>query len=116
MAAPASWDPYFTERMNLAQLYHYATLHFDHHRRRLTLTDDSVLPRRVSSGRHEGPHGLATVREPSYRTDLPSSQYQRHVSGGDRHQSTHCQVPVRGAYRSRAVGGESGLQVFGDCR
>lgn len=43
MRFPARWDPYFAERMNLADVYHYATLHFDHHRRQLTIdhtTDD----------------------------------------------------------------------------
>ena len=37
MAFPTRWDPYFTEHMSLADVYHYATLHFDHHRRQLTL-------------------------------------------------------------------------------
>jgi DinB superfamily len=39
MAFPVRWDPYFTNRMSLADVYHYATLHFDHHRRQLTLPD-----------------------------------------------------------------------------
>ena len=37
MCFPVRWDPYFAERMTLADVYHYATLHFDHHRRQLTL-------------------------------------------------------------------------------
>lgn len=37
MAFPTRWDPYFAERMSLADLYRYPTLHFDHHRRQLTL-------------------------------------------------------------------------------
>ncbi len=37
MSFPVRWDPYFTERMTLADVYHYATLHFEHHRRQLTL-------------------------------------------------------------------------------
>jgi hypothetical protein len=37
MAFPTSWDPYFAERMSLADVYHYATVHFDHHSRQLTL-------------------------------------------------------------------------------
>jgi hypothetical protein len=37
MAFPTSWDPYFAKRMSLADVYHYATVHFDHHRRQLTL-------------------------------------------------------------------------------
>jgi hypothetical protein len=40
MAFPARWDPYFAQRMSLADLYHYATLHFDHHRRQLALPDE----------------------------------------------------------------------------
>jgi hypothetical protein len=39
MAFPTRWDPYFAERMTLADVYHYATQHFDHHRRQLTLSD-----------------------------------------------------------------------------
>lgn len=38
MAFPFRWDPYFTERMSLHDVYHYATQHFDHHRRQLTIT------------------------------------------------------------------------------
>ena len=37
MAFPTRWDPHFAERMSLADVYHYPTLHFDHHRRQLTL-------------------------------------------------------------------------------
>ena len=39
MAFPTRWDPYFAARMSLADVYRYATLHFDHHRRQLTLGD-----------------------------------------------------------------------------
>jgi hypothetical protein len=39
MAFPTRWDPYFNDRMDLADVYRYATLHFDHHRRQLTLGD-----------------------------------------------------------------------------
>jgi DinB superfamily len=39
MAFPTRWDPYFKPRMSLADVYHYATLHFEHHRRQLTLTN-----------------------------------------------------------------------------
>ncbi len=37
MAFPTRWDPYFAERMTLADLYRYPALHFEHHRRQLTL-------------------------------------------------------------------------------
>ena len=40
MSFPVRWDPYFAQRMSLADLYHYATLHFDHHRRQLALADE----------------------------------------------------------------------------
>jgi hypothetical protein len=39
MTFPVRWDPYSTDRMSLADVYHYAPLHFDHHRRQLTLLD-----------------------------------------------------------------------------
>jgi DinB superfamily len=42
MRFPPRWDPYFAERMSLAEVYHYATVHFDHHRRQLTLGDESA--------------------------------------------------------------------------
>ena len=31
------WDPYFRPRMNVQDVYHYGTEHYDHHRRQLTL-------------------------------------------------------------------------------
>jgi hypothetical protein len=37
MPFPTSWDPYFTEYMTLADVYRYPSLHFEHHRRQLTL-------------------------------------------------------------------------------
>jgi hypothetical protein len=37
MAFPSRWDPYFAARMTLLDVYHYPTLHFDHHARQLTL-------------------------------------------------------------------------------
>ncbi|MFD9130618.1 DinB family protein [Kitasatospora sp. NPDC059571] len=41
MHFPVRWDPFFQDRMTLADLYRYPALHFDFHRRQLTLTDDS---------------------------------------------------------------------------
>lgn len=38
MHFPVAWDPYFTERMTLRDVYHYPTQHYDHHRRQLTLS------------------------------------------------------------------------------
>ena len=38
MPFPTSWDPYFTRYMTLAEVYRYPTLHFEHHRRQLTLS------------------------------------------------------------------------------
>ena len=37
MPFPTSWDPYFTDFMTLAEVYRYPSLHFEHHRRQLTL-------------------------------------------------------------------------------
>jgi hypothetical protein len=39
MPFPTSWDPYFTSSMTLAELYRYPSLHFEHHRRQLSLRD-----------------------------------------------------------------------------
>ena len=36
MHFPVDWDPYFADRMTLADVYHYGTQHFDHHARQLT--------------------------------------------------------------------------------
>jgi hypothetical protein len=37
MHFPVGWDPYFNDYMTLREVYHYATQHYDHHRRQLTL-------------------------------------------------------------------------------
>jgi hypothetical protein len=37
MRFPTSWDPYFQRRMTVAAVYAYPVLHYDHHRRQLTL-------------------------------------------------------------------------------
>jgi hypothetical protein len=37
MHYPSRWDPFFTDRMTLADVYHFATQHFEFHRRQLTL-------------------------------------------------------------------------------
>jgi hypothetical protein len=37
MHFPVGWDPFFSDRMSLLEVYHYATQHFDFHRRQLTL-------------------------------------------------------------------------------
>jgi len=37
MHFPTGWDPYFRDWMTLADVYHYATQHYRHHRRQLTL-------------------------------------------------------------------------------
>ena len=37
MRFPPSWDPYFQPRMTLAAVYAYPVLHYEHHRRQLTL-------------------------------------------------------------------------------
>jgi hypothetical protein len=36
MHFPVGWDPYFKDVMTVADVYHYPTLHYDHHRRQLT--------------------------------------------------------------------------------
>jgi len=37
MHCPTHWDPYFRDYMTLADMYRYPGLHYDHHRRQLTL-------------------------------------------------------------------------------
>jgi hypothetical protein len=37
MAFPTRWDPFFKDRMTVADLYRYPTQHFDFHERQLTL-------------------------------------------------------------------------------
>jgi hypothetical protein len=39
MRFPSRWDPYFKDTMTLAEVYQYATEHFDHHQRQLTLRE-----------------------------------------------------------------------------
>jgi DinB superfamily len=36
MHFPVGWDPYFKDTMSVADVYHYPTLHYEHHRRQLT--------------------------------------------------------------------------------
>ena len=38
MHFPVGWDPFFTDRLTLLEVYHYGTQHFDFHRNQLTLT------------------------------------------------------------------------------
>jgi DinB superfamily len=37
MPFPTRWDPFFTDRMTVADLYHYATKHFDFHQQQLAM-------------------------------------------------------------------------------
>ncbi len=37
MHFPVGWDPFFSERMSLLDVYHYGTQHFEFHQRQLTL-------------------------------------------------------------------------------
>jgi hypothetical protein len=37
MHFPVGWDPFFRDTMTLAEVYHYATQHYDFHRAQLTL-------------------------------------------------------------------------------
>jgi hypothetical protein len=37
MHFPLRWDPFFRDRITLAEVYHYGTEHFDFHREQLTL-------------------------------------------------------------------------------
>ena len=37
MHFPPDWDPYFDPTMTVLDVYHYGTLHFEHHQRQLTL-------------------------------------------------------------------------------
>lgn len=37
MHFPVGWDPYFRDVMTVGAVYHYATQHFEHHRRQLSL-------------------------------------------------------------------------------
>jgi hypothetical protein len=38
MHMPVHWDPYFRDWMSLAEIYHYGTQHYDHHRQQLTIS------------------------------------------------------------------------------
>jgi len=40
MHYPTRWDPFFRDRMTLAEVYRFPTRHFDFHRRQLTLRTD----------------------------------------------------------------------------
>lgn len=38
MPFPRRWDPFFTDWMTVAQVFHYATQHYEFHRRQLSFT------------------------------------------------------------------------------
>jgi hypothetical protein len=44
MHFPVGWDPYFTDYMTVKAVYHYATQHYDHHRRQLSLASIAAEP------------------------------------------------------------------------
>ena len=44
MHFPVGWDPYFTDYMTVKEVHHYATQHYDHHRRQLTLASTAAAP------------------------------------------------------------------------
>jgi DinB superfamily len=44
MRYPTTWDPYFTSYMTLAELYHYPTRHYRHHRQQLTVPKGGGAP------------------------------------------------------------------------
>jgi hypothetical protein len=39
MHFPLGWDPYFRDYMTIQDVLHYATQHYQHHRRQLTLNN-----------------------------------------------------------------------------
>lgn len=39
MHLPVDWDPYFRDFMTIQDVYHFATQHYRHHRRQLTLAN-----------------------------------------------------------------------------
>lgn len=49
MHFPVGWDPFFRDTMTLAEVYHYATQHYQYHRAQLTLN--------AKSGNDPGPVG-----------------------------------------------------------
>jgi DinB superfamily len=50
MHFPTGWDPYFRDYMTLSDVYHYATQHYDHHRRQLTLPNADKLSQEGLAG------------------------------------------------------------------
>jgi hypothetical protein len=45
MHFPVGCDPFFNDYMTLRDVYHYATQHYDHHRRQLTLAGTTTAER-----------------------------------------------------------------------
>lgn len=43
MHFPVGWDPYFRDFMTLGDVYHYATQHYRHHRKQLTLSNAAPI-------------------------------------------------------------------------
>ena len=64
MHFPTAWDPYFKPTMSVLDVYHFATEHFDHHRRQLTLRT-----RAMRDGR--------CARETAPSSDCPKCPFSR---------------------------------------
>ena len=55
MHFPTGWDPYFTDVMSVADVYDYATRHYDHHRRQLTTLRARSITEPAAPAAHLGP-------------------------------------------------------------
>jgi putative intracellular protease/amidase len=65
MHFPVGWDPYFKDTMTLADVYHYGTQHFDHHRAQLTIGRDVPAGTGVAKrNRRRGPHAMTRPSPP----------------------------------------------------
>jgi hypothetical protein len=85
MHFPVGWDPYFKEYMTLRDVYHYATQHYDHHRRQLTVAATTTPKKRVGYPKPQVASNVATVtaRQPlaSAGKQTPMMLFsERHVS------------------------------------
>ena len=75
MHFPVGWDPYFKDVMTVADVYHYPTQHYEHHRRQLTTRralDIRVSATHRARGRAQCPGSSAAAT--ATRCDAPNAR------------------------------------------
>jgi hypothetical protein len=84
MHFPTAWDPYFKPTMSVLDVYHFATQHYDHHRRQplKRQTHDRIYPLRANAStsasrtRTRARRQLRRPPRPQARRDPPPARFK----------------------------------------